>query len=942
MTVSATTTRNDYSASSGQAEFAYTFKALASTDLVVTRNGAVQSAYSVSGIGVATGGNVTFNSGVTANDAIAIYLAMPVTRDTNYQEGGAFLAGEVNSDFDKIYIGAIQNENAIDRSMRLPESEPSIAMTLPSKDARKGRYLQFNTTTGAPEAGPSIAGDYSAGTGLDLANYVFSIDNTVATLTGTQTLTNKTLTTPAISGNLTTDGNIDGRDVAADGTKLDTVETNADVTDTTNVTAAGALMDSELTSIASVKALNQGVATTDSPTFAAATVTGEITANGGIALGDNDRVTFGDSNDLQIYHDGTHSYVSDAGTGNLILKGTHLNLRDANNALYMEALQGGAVTLRHAGDVSLATTSTGIDVTGNVSLPDNGKATFGAGDDLEIYHDGSNSIIKDSGTGTLKYTSSAAGAQPVVFEIENTDSENSSGSFIHFKEPLSPAPVKVGGIANVFYVLQGDDNHRLIDAGAAGVKLYDGSDGQRLATTATGIDVTGTATMDGLTVDGSGTIASFKRDAGVNGQLDLSFPAQVATLNASSSFAFQTAATERMRLTPTGLGIGTATNRLGERLTVNGNGILTSSSENTNMGMFGTFGSNNLIIGAYSNIPVLFRQNNAERMRIDSSGNLLVGQTTNAETGTGIGLVPDGTSHMYSGGTDALMLGRGGSDGDILSFNRSGATVGSIGVSGGNNLYISGEATNHAGLTFATQSVLPTTQGVLNNNTVDLGQSGNAFKDLYLSGSGIVGGLTVGNSNVGSNSSHLANITVNNNGYVGSANNSTAIQIATSGDVTFAGDIVVSGGVYLGGTGAANKLDDYEEGTWTPAYTGSSTSPTGISQFVDARYTVVGRAVHCVLHTYMSAFTGGSGDVRINLPFTANSATKQSGALGRSAGWGTTKAPRAFIIEASGTFLTLLASDSADARDNINDVVQYADMTTYDEIYVCFTYFLGT
>jgi len=58
----------------------------------------------------------------------------------------------------------------------------------------------------------------------------------------------------------------------ADGVKLAGIEASADVTDTTNVTAAGALMDSELTSEASVKALNQGVATTDSPAFAGLTV----------------------------------------------------------------------------------------------------------------------------------------------------------------------------------------------------------------------------------------------------------------------------------------------------------------------------------------------------------------------------------------------------------------------------------------------------------------------------------------------------------------------------------------------------------------------------------------------------------------------------------------------------------------------------------------------
>lgn len=122
------------------------------------------------------------------------------------------------------------------------------------------------------------------GTGIDSTAsgtaVTLAIDSTVATLTGSQTLTNKTLTAPVISGNLTTNGLLDGRDVAADGSKLDGIEVGADVTNTASVTAAGALMDSELTSEASVKALNQGVATTDSPTFAGITTSGTTnTAN---------------------------------------------------------------------------------------------------------------------------------------------------------------------------------------------------------------------------------------------------------------------------------------------------------------------------------------------------------------------------------------------------------------------------------------------------------------------------------------------------------------------------------------------------------------------------------------------------------------------------------------------------------------------------------------
>ena len=173
----------------------------------------------------------------------------------------------------------------------------------------------------------------------------------------------------AFTGAITTNSTFDGRDVATDGTKLDTVETNADITDATNVTAAGALMDSELTSIASVKALNQGVATGDSPTFAALTSTGEITANGGIALGDGDKATFGAGDDLQIYHDGSNSYVTDVGTGNLWLGGANIGIGSPNASEYfINCTNNGAVTLYHNGSAKLDTTSTGINVTGKATM----------------------------------------------------------------------------------------------------------------------------------------------------------------------------------------------------------------------------------------------------------------------------------------------------------------------------------------------------------------------------------------------------------------------------------------------------------------------------------------------------------------------------------------------------------------------------------------------
>ena len=209
----------------------------------------------------------------------------------------------------------------------------------------------------------------------------------------------------AMTGAITTNSTFDGRDVATDGSKLDGIESgatadqtaaeiktayesnadtnaftdadeskldgieaSADVTDAINVEAAGGLMDSELTSIASVKALNQGVATTDSPTFAGLTVTGEITANGGIALGDGDVATFGDSDDLSIFHAGGTTYLTNT-TGSLVLRTDSFRvLNTANSEQILHGDANGAVTAYYDNAVKLATTATGIDVTGTATM----------------------------------------------------------------------------------------------------------------------------------------------------------------------------------------------------------------------------------------------------------------------------------------------------------------------------------------------------------------------------------------------------------------------------------------------------------------------------------------------------------------------------------------------------------------------------------------------
>ena len=97
---------------------------------------------------------------------------------------------------------------------------------------------------------------------------------------------------------------------------------------------------------------------------------------------------------------------------------------------------------------------------------------------------------------------------------------------------------------------------------------------------------------------------------------------------------------------------------------------------------------------------------------------------------------------------------------------------------------------------------------------------------------------------------------------------SKARQLADLGDDFDGTSLTLSGGVYLGGTGAANKLDDYEEGTWTPAFQNVSL-PTYTVQ--TGNYTKIGRIVHVsIIIEYSGLNTGDHSSLNINLPFAAS------------------------------------------------------------------------
>jgi hypothetical protein len=314
-------------------------------------------------------------------------------------------------------------------------------------------------------------------------------------------------------------------------------------------------------------------------------------------------------------------------------------------------------------------------------------------------------------------------------------------------------------------------------------------------------------------------------------------------------------ATEALRIQSNG-NVGINTTAPDAKLSVNG--VASFGDGTALLPSIANFGNLNTGMWFPAADTIAFSEGGVEAMRIDSSGNVLVGKTAIALATVGGELRENGQITGTRDANASLILNRLNSDGDIAKFYKDGTNVGNIGVINSDNLYISGY-TAHAGIQFGSETVAPMSAGVATNNTIDLGGSGNAYRDLYL-----------------------------------------------------------GGGLYVGGTVAANKLDDYEEGTWTPTLTGASSNPTVSYTTQNGRYTKIGNTVTLYFQCFTSSVSGGTGRLRISgLPFTSNSNNKAGTALGYvsfvnlNAGYTTFS----LVLEGSGAHLL-----GAQSGDNVSAI----------------------
>jgi hypothetical protein len=484
------------------------------------------------------------------------------------------------------------------------------------------------------------------------------------------------------------------------------------------------------------------------PTFNDVTIEGDLIINGEVFTGLDFQGSWNASTNSpalasSVGTNGEFYIVSVAGGTNL--NGiTNWGIGDwaIFNGTAWQRVEGGADG--NFNDVTVAGTLgvTGeITANGGIALGDNAKAIFGAGSDLQIYHDGSNSRIYEGGTGNLKIQAN---------NIEISD---------------------VGGYKSFSGT-----------SGAEATLYYNNA--PKIATTATGIDVVGMATMDGLTVDGEIILDS------ATGNHLLKFYRSDSTINAGNALG---------QILFGGSDEGDFPDAASIQASAATSWGATSSA--TQLDFFTT--RNTTVT------PV-------KRLTVADSGDISFYE----DTGTTAKLFWDASAESLGIGTSSptspLTVNRLSTDGTIASFEKDGATVGSIGATSGRLFVGNGDV----GLRFAgdLDFIAPwdATTNAARDNAISLGNSGNRFKDLYL-----------------------------------------------------------SGGVYLGGTVAANLLEDYEEGTWTPEVADASTGGNQASGGTfSGRYTKIGNRVFCQISLVNIATVGMTATNGIfirALPFTAYS-----------------------------------------------------------------------
>jgi hypothetical protein len=453
---------------------------------------------------------------------------------------------------------------------------------------------------------------------------------------------------------------------------------------------------------------------------------------GDLSFGDNDKAIFGAGSDLQIYHDGSNSYISElTPTGSLFIDGSNIFLRSSGGEEFIKAVANAQVELYYNDALKLATTSTGVDVVGTITS-DALAVSNTSGATLDI-NSGLNAVdskvLLHEGT-----TGAVGGGASLVYSGADNDFYIGVGTSVDTKR-LS-IDRATGDIS--FYEDTGTTPKFFWDASAERLGIGNSSP-------ATALDVVGTITSDGLTVDGdasvagtigvtvdSGTIQTGKDSASSRSHLIMNNPNGVVAKwdtngtdllhyvtdeyklytagnkafevdgNGDISFYEDTGTTPKMVWKASDERLGIGTSLPSAKLTVSDAGsslfspnayIAGATADVMRLGFDSGGARTNIVSGRDSgtsgatNGYMAFetRQSGGgmtEAMRIDSSGNLLVGTT--AQGGHG---VVTGIEVQSASGTNLVCVNTNSTGTPVRFVTSSNTLAGTITTSGSTTAY---------------------------------------------------------------------------------------------------------------------------------------------------------------------------------------------------------------------------------------------------------------
>ena len=423
------------------------------------------------------GTTVTLTNGATVNDVIefVVFDSFNVADAIVSVASSQTVTGDLNVT-GKFYSGSIDpnslNVAGVGTITRISNTSLVATSATVSSALHVGSALTANAAGDVESIGiitaASFSGDGSALVGLANTDFVVSVATTTgnlnvsaaATITGDLTVSDSIAVTKDI--NIGAAATITGALSGSTGTFSGAVNVDA-TTDSTSSTSGALIVDGGL-GVAKNVFIGAGLSVAGTLTYEDVTnvdsvglitaksgvniTGGELTVGSGITMGiagvatfsgtsdvhltDGVKAKFGDSGDLEIFHNGSHSIIADVGTGNLQLRAADFRVTDSTNAEVMiKANTNEAVELYYNHAKKFETTNDGTVTTGigtftagatfgndvefqgssanitfdksedDLIFQDNAKAAFGTGSDLQVYFDGTDGYIKGGSSGEL-------------------------------------------------------------------------------------------------------------------------------------------------------------------------------------------------------------------------------------------------------------------------------------------------------------------------------------------------------------------------------------------------------------------------------------------------------------------------------------------------------------------------------------------------------------